>query len=382
VQHLLSDADVIDRVFEHIDEETTDRGDELWREPIENYRSEERFAAEIELFKRLPMVFCPSAALPDRGSYIARHAAGTPLVVVRGDDGKVRAFRNACRHRGATVARGKGCTRTFVCGYHGWTYRLDGRLRHVPHASGFPGLELDRHGLAPVEAEERHGLVFVTQEDRVSDGALAQCPDLLAPDQVVIDDKEFVDDVNWKLTAEAGMEGYHIKPTHRKSFYPYGFDNLNVVETFGPSSRITFPFRRIESLREVPRAERRIDGMVTYAYNLFPNVLMAMLSNHTAVQISEPISPSRTRFITFRLTNRGRDASTEDMEQVRRDADFVSNTGLVEDQGVVRAIQEGLASEANSHFTYGHFEKAIVHFHRTMADLLTSERQRCSVSDR
>ena len=95
VGHLLSSYEVIDRIFMHIDNETTDLGEELWREPIENYRSAERFAAELELFKRLPLTFCPSAALPDRGSYIARHAAGTPLLVVRGDDGAVRAFRNA-----------------------------------------------------------------------------------------------------------------------------------------------------------------------------------------------------------------------------------------------------------------------------------------------
>jgi nitrite reductase/ring-hydroxylating ferredoxin subunit len=370
VGHLLSDDEVIDRVFLHIDHETTDVGEEQWREPTWNYRSEERFSAELDLFRRLPLTFCPSAALPEKGSYIARHAAGTPLVVVRGDDGVVRAFRNACRHRGMTVASGSGCARTFVCRYHGWTYRLDGRLRHVPHESGFPGLELDGHGLVPVAAAERHGLVFVTQEDPVSDGVLSACPDLIGPEQQLIDSGESVDDVNWKLTAEAGMEGYHIKTTHRKSFYPYGFDNLNVVETFGPSSRITFPFRRIEKLRDVPRAERRIDGLVTYAYNLFPNVLMAVLTNHTALQISEPISPSRTRFITYRLTNRGEDASKLNMEQVRRDADFVSEIGLVEDQAVVRAIQDGLASGANSHFTYGHFEKAIVHFHKTLRGVL------------
>ena len=371
---LLSDDEVIDQISEHIDQETTERGEEIWREPIENYISKERFSAELRLFKRIPLPFCPSAALPDAGSYIARHAAGTPLVVVRGDDGVVRAFRNACRHRGMTVASGSGCARSFVCGYHGWTYRLDGGLQHIPHENGFPGIEKDQHGLVPVTVVERHGLIFVTQDDTNSKGALAECPDLIGPEQALIDARQFEDDVNWKLTAEAGMEGYHIKVTHPKSFYPYGYDNLNLVETFGPSSRITFPFRRIEKLRNVPRAERRIDGMVTYAHNLFPNVLMAVLSNHTVMQISEPVSPSRTKFITYRLTNRDSDRSSLDMEKVKRDADFVSTTGAVEDQDVVRAIQEGLASEANSHFTYGHFEKAIVHFHKTMAEMLSSDR--------
>jgi len=374
VGQLLSDDDVIDRIFEHIDHKTTELGEEIWREPVQNYLSEERFSAEIGLFKRIPLPFCPSAALPDTGSYIARQAAGTPLVVVRGNDGVVRAFRNACRHRGKTVASGSGCVRSFVCGYHGWTYQLDGRLQHIPHERGFPGVEKDQHGLVPVTVVERHGVIFVTQEDANSDGALSECHDMFSPEQELIDVRQFEDDVNWKLTAEAGMEGYHIKVTHPKSFYPYGYDNLNLVETFGPSSRITFPFRRIEKLRNVPRAERRIDGMLTYAHNLFPNVLLAVLSNHTVMQISEPVSPSKTKFITYRLTNKGGAGSNLDMAQVKRDADFVSTTGAVEDQDVVRAIQEGLASEANSHFTYGHYEKAIMHFHKTMAELLAGDR--------
>ncbi len=135
--NLLSDAEVIERVFQHIDNKTTDLGDEVWREPVENYRSDMRFSAELAMFRRLPVPFCPSAALPEAGSYVARTAAGTPLVVVRGQDGVVRGFRNACRHRGRQLANGSGCMKAFVCRYHGWAYRLDGRLQHIPHEQGF-----------------------------------------------------------------------------------------------------------------------------------------------------------------------------------------------------------------------------------------------------
>ncbi len=367
---LLSDNEVIDRVFDHIDNKTTDLGDGGWREPIVNYSSPERFAAERALFRRLPLPFCPAAALPDTGSYVARQAAGTPIIAVRGEDGVVRSFRNACRHRGMKLADGSGCTKTIVCGYHGWAYNLDGRLRHIPNENGFPDLDRGHYGLVSVTATERHGMIFVTQEDPVTDGGLLDCPDFIGPEQVLIDAVEFEFDVNWKLFAEAGMEGYHIKLTHSKSFYPYGFDNLNVVETFGPSSRVTFPFRRIEKVREVPREQRRIDGLVTYAYHLFPNVLVAVLSRHTAVQIAEPISPTRTKYICYRLTSRGTDGSDETKADARRDAEFVKDTGNIEDRDVTIEIQNGMASGANSHFTYGRFEKAIVHFHKTMADML------------
>ncbi len=103
---LLSDNEVIDRVFDHIDNKTTDLGDGGWREPIVNYSSPERFAAERALFRRLPLPFCPAAALPDAGSYVARQAAGTPIIAVRGEDSVVRAFCNACRHRGMKLADG------------------------------------------------------------------------------------------------------------------------------------------------------------------------------------------------------------------------------------------------------------------------------------
>src|SRR5262249_26257301 len=132
------DQSVIERIFEHIDRKTTDLSDEGWREPVDNYRSEARFAAEVtRVLRRHPTPFCPSAALVEPGAWVAREAAGVPLLAVRGRAGVVRAFRNACRHRGTRLVEGAGCNKVFECRYHGWTYDLDGGLRHVPHEYGF-----------------------------------------------------------------------------------------------------------------------------------------------------------------------------------------------------------------------------------------------------
>src|SRR5262245_33649509 len=107
---LSSDQSVVQRIFDHIDNQTTDLSDSTWREPLEHYCSAERFAAERTMvLRRSPTPFCPSVALPEPGSYVARDAAGTPLLAVRGSDGVVRAFRNACRHRGTQLATGAGC---------------------------------------------------------------------------------------------------------------------------------------------------------------------------------------------------------------------------------------------------------------------------------
>ncbi len=369
---LLSDADVIERIFHHADNNTTDTGDTIWREPTENYLSPERFTAELELLRRLPVPFCPSAALPDAGSYIARDAAGVPLLVVRGEDGKVRGFRNACRHRGMAVADGSGYTKAFVCPYHSWAYGLDGALKHVPGPEGFPGLDQATHGLVPVHTvEERAGMVFVTQDEPVATDTLADIPDILSADQVHFDTIELVDKANWKLIAELSMEGYHIKALHNRTFYPYGFDNLNLVETYGPNSRITFPFRRIEKLRDMPPEQRRVDGMLTYVYQMFPSTHVSVLSSHSMLIILEPISPNETRWVIYRLSNNGAERKNDDsVEKAKRDAEFIESSGLNEDRDAACSIQAGLATRANEHFTFGKFEKGLAHFHTNLRDYL------------
>jgi phenylpropionate dioxygenase-like ring-hydroxylating dioxygenase large terminal subunit len=211
----------------------------------------------------------------------------------------VRAFRNVCRHRGMEVVSGAGCSKVFVCGYHGWAYGLDGRLQHVPHEHGFPGLDKAKHGLVPVSAIERNGIVFVNQEGAGDESALGDLPPLIADDQKLLWDNERETEANWKIVLEGFIEGYHIKATHPESFYPYGFDNLNVVETFGRNSRVIYPFRRIEKLRGAARRAQP-HGYVTYVYQLFPNALITQLSNHTNLVVLEPVRStarecSRTR---------------------------------------------------------------------------------------
>ena len=105
------------------------------------------------------------------------------------------------------------------------------------------------------------------------------------------------------------MEGYHIASLHKDTFGPYGFHNLNVVETFGTNSRIVFPFKRINKLRDKPVNERRLAGMVTDVYQSFPNTHVSVLSNHSHMIILEPYRPrkqsglSTRSVITIRIAN-------------------------------------------------------------------------------
>ena len=374
-QTFMDDQAVIERILTHVQNGTTDLGNEVWREPVENYRSEARFRSEIELLRRLPVPFCPSAALRAPGAYVARTAAGVPILAVRGQDGIVRAFRNTCRHRGSEVAQGTGCVKAFVCPYHGWTYALDGRLQRVHQKEGFPGLDQTAHGLVPVRAEERSGIVFITQDvpEELTQGTAAArgtseagegLGDLIPPGHDVIDTHDNEADFNWKVSIEGSIEGYHIRFGHPNSFYPYGYDNLNVVEHCGRNSRITFPFKRIEKLAKVPPAERKIEGRVTTVYHLFPNALVTILSHHTILVVLEPIAPGRTRNIAYSLAHTGGDPVAA--ETAKRDAAFVTESGAPEDRALAESVQRSLQSEANDHLTFGHFESAIVHFHRNL----------------
>jgi hypothetical protein len=114
-------------------------------------------------------------------------------------------------------------------------------------------------------------------------------------------------DVNWKVFTEGFLEGYHLRATHRDTFLPFGYANLTIVEHNGPHSRVTFPFRRIEALRDQPAGQRPIEGVVTTVDHLFPNVIVARLSHHTTVVVVEPVAVDRSILVTYRLTNRAGD---------------------------------------------------------------------------
>lgn len=143
-----------------------------------------------------------------------------------------------------------------------------------------------------------------------------------------------------------------------------------MVECVGRNSRVTYPFRRIEKLADLPPEERRVEGRLTYVYHLFPNALVTVLSHHINLVVLEPLSPDRSRMVSYALAETGGDP--EAMETARRDAAFVNNTGAAEDLALVKGIQRTMTTRANDFFTFGHYESAIVHFHRNLHAALGS----------
>jgi len=368
VSRLADDPEVVQRIFDHIDRRSSDRAEATWREPVEHYRSEARFVQERErVLRRIPVPFCPSAALAREGAYLARTVAGIPLVAVRGKDGRARVFRNACRHRGmALVDDGSGtCERALVCPYHAWTYDHEGRLRGVPHEDGFPGLDRATRGLMRVTASEHHGLVFASPEGPdVEPATIGALGGLLTPAHRVFSHTEREVAANWKVLAEGFLEGYHLRALHPDTFYPIQYDNLNLVDRLGGITRITFPYRRIEQQRERPPEARSSDGVLTHVYHVFPNAMVITFSTNVTVVVLEPVDVGRTRLVNWILTTRDLE-SAEVRDTLARDLQFI-DAGSAQDRRAAEAIQRGLASGANEFFEFGLYEGGIVHFHRTL----------------
>jgi len=377
---LADDVEIVRRVLAHIDAGTTDEGPS-WREPVQNYLDPQRFADELRILRSAPSVFVPSATIPHPGDHVERVSFGVPLVAVRDRDGRVRVFRNACRHRGTALVEGMGCAHALVCPYHGWTYRLDGSLAHVPHAEGFPDLDVSSRGLVEVASREVDGLIVVeslesepmTNVDALTDGAPWR--DKMATR--LIDAKSTVFAINWKVLVEQFLEGYHIRSTHRDTFYPLQYDDLNVVETFGPNSRITFPYRNIERLRDRPESSWVIGHRVTFVYHLFPNVMLGTFPDRMIVVVIDPIDVEHSGFTTYAMNG---DSPAADRRDDRGKGRALVDRDAIEDNTMSAAVQRGLHAGANDFVEFGRHESAIGHFHSTLDDRLRTLTQRSAAS--
>jgi phenylpropionate dioxygenase-like ring-hydroxylating dioxygenase large terminal subunit len=365
-KQLLSDTEVVQRIFHHIDNATTDKGNQSWKEPVDNYLSKARLEAELKILQSRTIVFCPSSALAKPGNYVARDVAGIPLIAVHGLDGEVRAFRNACRHRGVQLANGHGCARALVCPYHGWAYSLDGSLRSIPHEHGFPDVDKATRGLVAVACLASNGLVFINQNPQANiEQDVLSVPKLIPDGYRLLNSSSQIVKANWKLHLESSLEGYHIRQTHKNTFFPVQYDNLTVVEAFGENSRVAFPYQSIEGLRHKKPADISVDGRLTYVYHLFPNVVISTFPGCMQVVMLEPIDESSTQQHSYLVSDIDEN-QTALLDAIFEGQKFAAK-GAIEDLHIVQSAQRGLLSGANEFLEFGLFETAIARLHTHLA---------------
>lgn len=377
---IADDIEIVRRILAHIDAGTTDEGPS-WREPVENYLDTTRFGREMGLLRAMPSVFLPSAAIPDPGDHAERTAFGVPLFAVRGRDRRARVFRNACRHRGFALVEGAGCAHALVCRYHGWTYRLDGSLAHVPHQEAFPDLDVPARGLVEVNSHEVDGLIVIEALDSAlepRDDALAWLTDgtpwrdKLLPAQRLVYVDSTVRRMNWKVLVEQFLEGYHIRSTHKDTFFPLQYDDLNVVEMFGPNCRLTFPYRNIERLRDRPESTWTTDARVTYLYQLFPNVMLATFPDLMFMIVVDPVDVEHSTVTIYSMARPelAERANSADGQYNPAAAGTLIARGSVEDNEMSEGVQRGLSSGANAFVEFGRHESAAGHFHAVLDERL------------
>ena len=192
--------------------------------PPAGYSSEDFFALEVDrIFERdwVPLGRVEEVAAP--GDYFTTELAGDPLLVVRGDDERIRVLSNVCRHKWTEVASGQGNTRVFVCPYHAWTYARDGQLVGTRYMDRTENFEPQACALPALNCEIWGGFIFVNFDpDATPLADKLQALEPLVSRHHMQDMQRFTggDEIwatNWKLLVENFTEGYHTFQTHRES---------------------------------------------------------------------------------------------------------------------------------------------------------------------
>ncbi len=191
--------------------------------PTRWYGDRAIFAAELEHIHRRAWHFAThSGLLREPGSVFVRRIAGVPILLVRDERGEVRGFLNICRHRGHPVVIENGSRRTLQCPYHGWSYELDGSLRHAPRSRTDPTFPATELGLTPLQTHVWGPMIWVNL-DRAAppfERWIEGMPELVASRGLRVEDhalgfeNEWEIDANWKVFQDNTIECYHCPTAH------------------------------------------------------------------------------------------------------------------------------------------------------------------------
>jgi len=208
---------------------------EIYRDPASRkglpawtYNSDELTQLEMEqLFLRSWRFVGHVSDIPNSGDYQCFEMADERAMVVRDQDGQVRAFHNVCRHRASrVVGEDKGhCGKAFICPFHGWSYNLDGTLKNIPKADGFPPIDKQQFGLKSLDCEVWHGMIFIRFggdgpaiaelfAEAAEEIGLYRIEDMQPLDEAY----QYQFNLDWKAVLDIDNEGYHVPIGHPELF--------------------------------------------------------------------------------------------------------------------------------------------------------------------
>jgi len=333
------------------------------------YHDPEFFEAEkARVLRQAWQVVCHTSDVAAPGDWHTLEYLGESIIALRGDDAQVRAFTNVCRHRGSRLLDGSsGCAKKLVCPYHAWTYGLDGALTGVPGRREYPGLQLDAHGLAPVEMEIWQGFIFV----RLAGGGPSVAA-MMVPYEAEIVPYRFAEmrsvgrvtlrprAVNWKNIADNYSDGLHIPVAHpglkRLFGTSYGIEAGAHCDKMwgdlapGSGSWSERAYRKFKP--HVPHLDAAAQERWLY-FKLWPNVAFDIYPDQIDFMQFLPVSATETmiREISYALPDDRRE-----MRAARYCNWRINRLVNAEDTALVARVQAGMASESYAQGPLGESE--------------------------
>ena len=337
---------ITERMLQHLAAGTTDLAARAMEVPADEFLSLERLEKEREqLFLNTPQVIGFSGELPGPNTFLTATVLHVPVLVTRTEDGALRAFLNACAHRGAPVAAGCGEARRLTCKFHGWSYGLDGCLAGRRSEASFD--DAGSNDLVALPVAERCGLIVVGLRPDISrhrvDTALAEIePELSGFDferAVPVGSYRYEAKANWKLVAGLSHEAYHFASVHRNSLAPLMHDSA-VVDTSGRHTRWAFALRGIEKLANRDPAEwpERFPGAMNHT--IFPGTVIVVNPDDAEMIRVEPGNTPGESVIYYSGVSRRPD----NLEACREAFEFGGQLFTQEDLPAAEASQRGLAA--------------------------------------
>jgi choline monooxygenase len=319
----------------------------------------------------------------DNGQFLTAELAGEPLVVVRGDDGHLRAFYNVCRHHAAAVVtEPQGCARQFRCPYHGWTYGIDGALKGMVEFEGVCNFDRANNGLVPVRVDTWENFVFVNLDGRSAPlkDFLGAVPGLVAPLDLsnklhFFARRVYTLNCNWKVYVDNYLDGgYHVPHAHKGlssviEYTKYTIENLDLACL--QSSPLSS-----DSSSEAGVAATR-QGRAFYLW-IYPNFMINAYQGVMDTNLVLPLAIDRCAVVfDYYFADTSAAAEARNRESIA-----VSEKVQDEDMAICDSVQRGLGSRAYVAGRLSVRREAGEHlFHRLLHADLTSALGRSASAD-
>lgn len=355
--------------------------------PAWSYDNDEVTELEKEhMYRRSWLVAGHVGEIPDPGDFLTHDLVDERALIVRGQDGVVRAFHNLCRHRGSrVVAEANGnCGNRIVCPFHGWCYNSDGSLRGRAAERSFPAADKSELGLKPVDMEIWHGLIFVRFK-----GSGPSVAEMLAPmekevapyrieDMKPVSPRHRVEvGVNWKSMVDVDSEGYHVPIAHPSLMDLYGRTYRDEVLENGVSrSYGTFDgdydgrgwsvrhYKRIlPEATHLPESHRR----AWVSFSMFSGTALQLFPEMIDFYQFVPLT-TRKSFVwgaAFALPDDRREARLARYLNKR-----INDITTEEDARLIRWSWEGMRSSAFDDFLLSDLELGVRHFHDSLREAI------------